>query len=334
MALNNFKCNNCNIVISELLAFVQNKVNVMDGGSIIRLCNTAFNSEEIAAAKYLLFEFVQTSSCYLNRNGREDQDMEDILFFIKKTDPKYLPVFVAKELQRLPPVTFDHLEATGLRNTRRGNHLSRDMFRASSPVMHDFRNSRSREAVLDSFGGESAIEVPHISADAVGEIKDTTNNYFHIPLYARKHQDTVTQSFWKAWAPTSGESGWKDIEKVREVGTAVSPGLTKHINKLSYAQTAAVGLKVKEKTSECKKVADCKRQTLQSPNLLLNRVRSPNPVQQKLHIIETVHDDSDEWKIVRRKRNKRNKFIRKKRNVDGSAKCKFKAAYIFILFSQ
>ncbi|CAH2100012.1 unnamed protein product [Euphydryas editha] len=42
------------------------------------------------------------------------RDLEDILTVIKSTDPEKIPIFVAKELHRLPPVTFDHVDVTSL----------------------------------------------------------------------------------------------------------------------------------------------------------------------------------------------------------------------------
>lgn len=48
------KCNNCNLVVNELLTFVQNKHEVMDSESVVRICTSAFSSEEIVTAKSLL----------------------------------------------------------------------------------------------------------------------------------------------------------------------------------------------------------------------------------------------------------------------------------------
>ncbi|XP_059062198.1 uncharacterized protein LOC131855009 [Achroia grisella] len=110
------KCNNCNVVINELLAFIQNKADIMDEESINRLCVTAFTDEEIALAKKLLFESVDTSRRKIKRRkeGKNLRDLVDIIGLIKETDPEIVPIFVARELHKLPPVTFDHLDATKL----------------------------------------------------------------------------------------------------------------------------------------------------------------------------------------------------------------------------
>lgn len=108
------KCANCNIVINEVLAFIQNKCDVMDEDSMIRLCITAFKTDEISAAKNLLFSSVKTTARKINRKreGKSQREIEDIITLIKQKDPEEMPIFVARDLQKLPPVTFDHLDAT------------------------------------------------------------------------------------------------------------------------------------------------------------------------------------------------------------------------------
>lgn len=111
---NAIKCNHCNIVINEVLAFIQNKAGIMDEESMTRLCVTAFSKEEITLAKKLLFESVETSRREIKRRkeGKSQRDIEDIITLIKEIDPELLPIFVARDLHKLPPVTFDHLDAT------------------------------------------------------------------------------------------------------------------------------------------------------------------------------------------------------------------------------
>ncbi|KAJ8718247.1 hypothetical protein PYW08_002484 [Mythimna loreyi] len=42
------------------------------------------------------------------------RDLDDIIGLLKGSDPEIFPVFVAKELHKLPPVTFDHVDVTRL----------------------------------------------------------------------------------------------------------------------------------------------------------------------------------------------------------------------------
>ncbi|XP_045457801.1 uncharacterized protein LOC123668052 [Melitaea cinxia] len=107
------KCNSCNIVINEVLAFVCNKIDVMDEDSICRICETAFSENEITVAKNLLFDSIANSKKKVRkRKGKVVRDIEDIICCLKESDPEIVPVFVARELHKLPPVLFDHLDAT------------------------------------------------------------------------------------------------------------------------------------------------------------------------------------------------------------------------------
>lgn len=110
------KCNNCNIVICELLAFIQNKMQVMDEEGLVRLCVTTFSAEEIEAAKSLLFESITTSKRKISRkrDGKSKRDLHDVITLLKEVDPEEVPIFVARELHKLPPVTFDHIDVTRL----------------------------------------------------------------------------------------------------------------------------------------------------------------------------------------------------------------------------
>ena len=109
------KCTTCNIVISELLAFVQNKLDVMDNESLINICATSFSTEDIDQAKSLLFESLSAGKRKISRRrDKRHKDLEDIIALFKNTDPELIPIFVAKELCKLPPVTFDHIDVTGL----------------------------------------------------------------------------------------------------------------------------------------------------------------------------------------------------------------------------
>lgn len=108
------KCSNCNIVICEVLAFVQNKLDVMDEQSLIQICESAFSVEDIEVAKLLLFESVNKRPKTRKRQGKTMRNIEDIICLFKETDPEQVPIFVAKRLEKLPPISFDHIDVTAL----------------------------------------------------------------------------------------------------------------------------------------------------------------------------------------------------------------------------
>lgn len=115
---NTLKCNNCNIVVCEVLSYIQYKHDVMDNESIIQICDSAFSEKEIEVAKTLLFESATTSQRKVSRrkDGKSKRNIEDIICF-KEVDPDTIPIFVAGDLQKLPPISIDHVDAvTMLKN--------------------------------------------------------------------------------------------------------------------------------------------------------------------------------------------------------------------------
>lgn len=56
MSSNMVKCSKCNIMINELLAFVNNRIDVMEEESISRICISAFSESNILVAKDLFFD--------------------------------------------------------------------------------------------------------------------------------------------------------------------------------------------------------------------------------------------------------------------------------------
>lgn len=52
------KCSNCNILISDVLSFRQNKMDVVDTESMIWMRISGFTEEDIPTAKQLLYESV------------------------------------------------------------------------------------------------------------------------------------------------------------------------------------------------------------------------------------------------------------------------------------
>lgn len=68
--MDTIKCNNCNIVINEVLCFCQNKIDVMNNVSLALLCRQSFQEDEIFKAKCLLFSSI-SSSRLVKRKGED-----------------------------------------------------------------------------------------------------------------------------------------------------------------------------------------------------------------------------------------------------------------------
>lgn len=121
IAVNTLKCNSCNIVINEVLSYIQYKFDVIDTISLKKLCESTYSDKEIVNAKKLLFESTSTTVTQqfkVRRNGtqlggKNMRNLDDICFF-KEVDPDLFPVFVARDLQKLPPTSIDHIDSVTL----------------------------------------------------------------------------------------------------------------------------------------------------------------------------------------------------------------------------
>jgi hypothetical protein len=112
--MSRLKCVNCNIVINELLAYIQNKISIIDEDSLAKICVASFTSEDITVSKTLLLESLSDEYRKKARKGlgKENRELHDIISLFKVVDPDVMPVFVARELEKLPPITFDHLDVS------------------------------------------------------------------------------------------------------------------------------------------------------------------------------------------------------------------------------
>ncbi|XP_075990245.1 uncharacterized protein LOC142985887 [Anticarsia gemmatalis] len=94
------------LIANELLAFLQQKLDVMDEVSAIQICASNFSEEDIAAAKLLLFTTLNKRDKMVSRrHDGTKKSIQDIITLLKETDP---------DEHKLPPVTFDHVDVTSL----------------------------------------------------------------------------------------------------------------------------------------------------------------------------------------------------------------------------
>ena len=88
------------------------------------LCTATFTEQDIEASKRRLFELCADDSCTRMRKRigpkRSSQNIEDIIRLLqeKGTDT---PTFVALDLAKLPPVTFDSINVSALLQSIRQN---------------------------------------------------------------------------------------------------------------------------------------------------------------------------------------------------------------------
>ncbi|KAJ8710134.1 hypothetical protein PYW07_009500 [Mythimna separata] len=103
------------LIANEVLAFIKHAIDYMDEVSILQICKSSFNEEEISSAKLLLFQALgKVDQMQSRRRDGGQRSVQDIITMMKSTDPDDVPAFVAKDLHKLPPVTFDHVDVTRL----------------------------------------------------------------------------------------------------------------------------------------------------------------------------------------------------------------------------
>lgn len=103
------------LIANELLAFIQHAIDTMDEVSILQICKSNFKEEDICSGKRLLFQCLgKLDEMPARRRDGTEKSVQDIITLLKVTDPDDVPAFVAKDLHKLPPVTFDHVDVTRL----------------------------------------------------------------------------------------------------------------------------------------------------------------------------------------------------------------------------
>ncbi|KAI5641989.1 hypothetical protein NE865_05988 [Phthorimaea operculella] len=105
------------VVVDELLAFVQNKLDVMDVVSLEQICLTSYSDVDIYTAMVHLNETAEYKHVRLtmrNKEGSGKKNIRDIFRVFQNEDPDDVPTYVARDLNKLPPVTFDYVDVTTL----------------------------------------------------------------------------------------------------------------------------------------------------------------------------------------------------------------------------
>ncbi|CAH0724145.1 unnamed protein product, partial [Brenthis ino] len=127
----------------------------MDEDSIHQLVTSSFNVESISHAKCLLVESVPNARKMPVRRKdgkkRMSRDLDDIICLMKGMDAEVFPVFVAKDLHKVPSVSFDHIDCTRLLKdiTKLRNEVSLLQENAVTKEMLDaFKKDLGRASII------------------------------------------------------------------------------------------------------------------------------------------------------------------------------------------
>ena len=121
------------VIVDERLCFMQNKIDVLPPQTIADLCVTTFDDTAIEKSKKRLFDLCadETTSRFRRRQGPKKSavNIDDMIRLLqeKGTD---VPVFVARDLSRLPPITFDSVDVSSLLHSIRRAQLEIDQLKA------------------------------------------------------------------------------------------------------------------------------------------------------------------------------------------------------------
>ena len=106
------------ILVDELLCFITNKIDFLNADVIIQICVQNYDDAVIEQSKRRLYTSCNAESkCKGHRgNGKARKNIEDIIAFLIERNGD-TPTFVAKDLNKLPPITFDDVDLTSLLNS-------------------------------------------------------------------------------------------------------------------------------------------------------------------------------------------------------------------------
>lgn len=100
-------------IINEVLCFVQNKVQTVPKDTLAQVCADFYDFKVINAAKELLYTTVSAKTRFRSRRGndRSVQSMHDIITAFLEMEVTNAPVFVARHLAELPPISIDSMDS-------------------------------------------------------------------------------------------------------------------------------------------------------------------------------------------------------------------------------
>ena len=124
-------------VLNEVLTYISNKMDLIPKDLLVKICADFYTVEELESAKNVAFKTCPTMSRKIKRQGNEKsiakKNVEDIIDLFSKCNTEMLPVFVARNLQNIPPIDITHVDVTQL--TSEVNELKK-MQKKKSETQH------------------------------------------------------------------------------------------------------------------------------------------------------------------------------------------------------
>lgn len=241
------KCNNCNLVINEILSFIQNKIDITDEVSLVAICTSAFSTEDLEKAKSLLFDSISEPKKQRRGKKKNESDIQDIISLLKSTDVEKVPIFVAKDLQKLPPVTFDHVDVTRL--LKDILTMQKDMTQIQNNCEKYLKESVSIKEFEDLRSEVEMIRNHQLDLKKIIEAP-TSEEISSLP---HAHVNTVRGSCFGRYNNEDCDSGPMGLLNFNEA-TSASTGMTSEQRSPSYAQVISESVPLAPKASSVEPV--------------------------------------------------------------------------------
>ena len=110
------------IVVNELLCFLQNRLDRLPAEIVINICNSFYDDDDVFSAKQQLFNITQnvrdSKHRFIKRCGERKryENLQDMVNVLLSIQMKSIPTFAAKNLSKLPPLSAMDSDVTGLCN--------------------------------------------------------------------------------------------------------------------------------------------------------------------------------------------------------------------------
>ena len=134
-------------IIDKLLCFVLNKYSILDKETLLKLCSEKFTENDTNISKDLLFGMLhdendltqfKTRRHHKNTDTKKVKNLGDIYQLLQEKGTSNLPKFVAHDLSKLPPITYDSIDVSALlimsQNVKTDVDLIKDVLKSHSEV--------------------------------------------------------------------------------------------------------------------------------------------------------------------------------------------------------
>lgn len=370
--VNLLKCKNCNLVVNELLTFVQNKNDTMDSESLVRICASAFSTDDIEKAKSLLFNSITSEIRNIKRKknskeGKSNKDLYDIIDLFKQTDPEKIPIFVACDLNKLPPITFDHVDVSRLlkhivllkqevENIKSSFVTVDQLKQLEEQIKFAGQNDISNETIVDvSYGRNVNLRrgafIPSINNDSgpmglspltsfkpintnpetnkpTREVTDRSDEHASIPCCEALSRSHSYEDTDGASSSLHGQCRHVEADAVSQTGHRPARA---HIDNTVRSTVVSAAPLSAFKLLSAAESFDASRRSTPSTRRNETQTRLSYAAAAKAEVENKQKDKDSEWTVVRRTKYK-DRFVGKKGTAISNTESKFKAADIRIPF--